>query len=127
MGCTPEQRRSVVGLLHHVLETRAELVGSCLCAGELLDTIEYWSEASGEPASRKGTWFVARPPKSRRTIGARTPPQQLLPHSNVCQLLCRIDTTDLNVAWACNDSAYQVANYPFHFSFAPVSAVKVLP
>ena len=47
LGCTPEQRRSIVDLLHHILETRADFADSSLCAGELLDAIEYWSDASG--------------------------------------------------------------------------------
>ena len=42
LGCTPEQRRSIVDLLHHILEARADFADSSLCAGELLDAIEYW-------------------------------------------------------------------------------------
>jgi hypothetical protein len=45
-ACTPEQRRSVVGLLHHILDTRAELVDSYRCADDLFSAIEFWSDAS---------------------------------------------------------------------------------
>ncbi len=45
--CTREQRGSVVGLLHHILETRAQLVDDYVCADALLSAIEDWSNESG--------------------------------------------------------------------------------
>jgi hypothetical protein len=45
--CTLEQRLSIVGLLHHILETRAQLVDDWSCADDLLNAIEYWSHGSG--------------------------------------------------------------------------------
>jgi hypothetical protein len=44
LACTPEQRQCVVGLLHHILETPAELVDSYSSSDELLRAIEDWSD-----------------------------------------------------------------------------------
>jgi hypothetical protein len=41
--CSPDQRRAVVALLNHILETRSELVDDYLAAGNLLDAITFWS------------------------------------------------------------------------------------
>ena len=41
--CTPEQRRSIVRLLHHIVETRAELVDSYACSDDLFRVFDYWS------------------------------------------------------------------------------------
>jgi hypothetical protein len=46
LACTPEQRRSVVALLRHIAETRAELADSYCCSDDLLLALEYWSDES---------------------------------------------------------------------------------
>jgi len=44
LAFTPEQRRVVVELLHHITETRAHLADSELCTDELFQAIEIWSD-----------------------------------------------------------------------------------
>lgn len=44
LACTPEQRRVVVEVLDHLAETRANWVDSELCADELFQTMEIWSD-----------------------------------------------------------------------------------
>jgi hypothetical protein len=46
LACTPVQRRAVVGLLHHIFETRGEQLHDYMCGDELFHAIEYWSEDS---------------------------------------------------------------------------------
>jgi hypothetical protein len=44
LACTPEQRRPVVALLQHILETRVDLVDAWLCGDDLLRAIKYWAD-----------------------------------------------------------------------------------
>jgi len=46
IACTPEQRRAVVALLQHIVETRASQVDSERAADELFQAIEIWSNES---------------------------------------------------------------------------------
>jgi hypothetical protein len=46
LACTPEERRSVVELLQHIVDTRAELADSNQCSDQLFRAIEYWSDES---------------------------------------------------------------------------------
>ncbi len=43
LACTPQERRSVVMLLQHIVDTRAELLDSNQCSDELFHAIDYWS------------------------------------------------------------------------------------
>jgi hypothetical protein len=43
-ACTSDQRKSVVGLLQHLVETRAELVDNYGCSDDIFRVIEYWSD-----------------------------------------------------------------------------------
>jgi len=44
LACSVQQRRAVVAFLRHLVETRAQLADNHLCAAELFQAIEYWSD-----------------------------------------------------------------------------------
>ncbi|HRQ89853.1 MAG TPA: hypothetical protein PLA50_13720 [Bacteroidia bacterium] len=49
LAFTPEQRRIVVDLLHHIAETRASLVDNELLADDLFWAIRIWSDKAAMP------------------------------------------------------------------------------
>jgi hypothetical protein len=44
LACTPSQRRAVVDLLRHLVETRASLADTYSCADDLFEALEIWSD-----------------------------------------------------------------------------------
>lgn len=44
MSCTPKQRHAIVEFLRHLVDTRSALADSHLCADELFQAIEIWSD-----------------------------------------------------------------------------------
>jgi hypothetical protein len=43
-ACTPEQRRPIVRTMHHIVETRAELLDSYASFDDLFRVIDYYSD-----------------------------------------------------------------------------------
>lgn len=46
LACTPEQRKAVVLLLQHLIETRSQLVDEYGVADDLFQALEIWSDSS---------------------------------------------------------------------------------
>lgn len=65
MCCTAGQRRAIVAVLWHVVETRPELIGHSAIEADLQRALEIWSTPVPPAAPRP-----AKPPSSASTSGA---------------------------------------------------------